>query len=147
MGAVAEGRVLALSAGAKSEGLTGFRIDFVGRGLPAHGLIIEQSLKNESSNCGEVESGWWKAGVWVLAILLIPIEKDAGGGVEIELVALLQSAPAVLVSLGIKGYLSFRGMGDVVKENEMSRFVELLRTNAVLNNGKIDILYRKARFL
>ena len=89
MGAVAVGRVIALSAGAESEGLTGFRIDFVGRGLPAHGLIIEQSLENESSNCGEVESVRWKAGGRVLAILLIRIEKDAGGGVEIELVALL----------------------------------------------------------
>ena len=83
----------------------------------------------------------------VLTILLIPIEKDPGGGVEIELVALLYRAPAVLIGLGIQGYLSFRGMSDIVKENEMSRFVELLRTNAVLNNGKIDILYRKARFL
>jgi len=52
VGAVAEGRILALSAGAKSEGLTGFRVDFVGRGLPAHRLIIEQSLENESANCG-----------------------------------------------------------------------------------------------
>ena len=31
----------------------------------------------------------WKAGGRVLTILLIPIEKDPGGGVEIELVALL----------------------------------------------------------
>ena len=42
VGAVAVGRILALSAGAESQGLTGFRIDFVRRGLPAHGLIIEQ---------------------------------------------------------------------------------------------------------
>ena len=52
VGAVAVRRVLALSAGAKSEGLTGFRIDFVGGGLPAHELIIGQSLGNESVNCG-----------------------------------------------------------------------------------------------
>ena len=103
-----------MSAGAKSEGLTGFRIDFVGRGLPAHGLIIEQSLKNESSNCGEVESGWWKAGGWVLAILLIPIEKDTGGGVEGQLVGLLKAAPTIFVGFRIQGHLSFRGMGDVV---------------------------------
>ena len=89
----------------------------------------------------------WEAGGRALAILLIPIEKDPSGGVEIELVALLQRAPAVLVGLGIQGDLGVWGMGDIVQENEMRRFVELLRTNAVLNNGKIDILYGKARFL
>ena len=83
------------------------------------------------------------AGGRVLAILLIPIEKDAGGGVEIELVALFQSAPAVLVGLGIQGYLSFRGMSDVVKENEMSRLIELFGTNAVLHQCKADICYWK----
>jgi len=31
----------------------------------------------------------WKAGGRFLVVLLIPIEKDTGGGVEIELVALL----------------------------------------------------------
>jgi len=41
VGAVAVGRVLALAAGTKSEGLTGFCIDFVGGGLPAHGTIIQ----------------------------------------------------------------------------------------------------------
>ena len=56
MGAVAVGRVLGLAAAAEGKGLTSDGIDFVGRGLPAHGLIIEQSLENESSNCGEVES-------------------------------------------------------------------------------------------
>ena len=83
MGAVAVRRVLALSTGAESEGLTGFRIDFVRRGLPAHGFIIEQPLDNGSANCGR-----WKEGGRVLPILLIPIEQDAGGGVEIKLVAL-----------------------------------------------------------
>ena len=102
MGTIAVGRVLALSAGAESEGLTGFRIDFVGRGLPAHGLIIEQSLKNESSNCGEVESGWWKAGGRFLVVLLIPIEKDAGGSIEGQLVGLLKAAPAILVCFFIE---------------------------------------------
>ena len=52
VGAVAVGGVLALPAAAESEGLTGFRIDFEGRGLPAHELIIGQSLGNESVNCG-----------------------------------------------------------------------------------------------
>ena len=56
VGAVAVGGVLALPAAAESQGLTGFRIDFEGRGLPAHGFIIEQSLENESAKCGEVES-------------------------------------------------------------------------------------------
>jgi len=52
MGAVAVGGVLALSAATESKGLAGFRIDFVGGGLPAHGLIIGQSFGNESVNCG-----------------------------------------------------------------------------------------------
>ena len=52
MGAVAEGRVLALSACAKSEGLTGFRIDFVGRGLPAHKAIIQRCLEKGSVSWG-----------------------------------------------------------------------------------------------
>ena len=85
----------------------------------------------------------WEAGGRALAILLIPIEKDPSGGVEIELVALLQRAPAVLVGLGIQGYLSFRGMSDIVKENEMSRLIELFGANAVLYDGKADICYWK----
>ena len=100
MRTVAVGRVLTLAACTESQGLTGFRIDFVRRGLPAHGLIIEQSLENESLNCGRR-----KAEGRVLAIILIPIEEDTGRGVEIELVALIQRAPAVFVSLGIQGHL------------------------------------------
>jgi len=98
-----------LSAGAKSEGLTGFRFDFVGRGLPAHVLIIGQSLENESVNCAR-----WKPGGRILPILLIPIEEDAGGGVQVELVTLLERAPAVLVGFSIQGHLSLCGMSDVV---------------------------------
>ena len=88
--------------------MTGFGIDFVGRGLPAHRLIIEQSLKIESSNCGrwKVGGGKRRACGWNLAILLIPIDKDAGGSVEIELVALIKRTPAVLIGLGIQGHLS-----------------------------------------
>ena len=52
MGAVAVGRVLGLATATESKGLAGFRVDFVGGGLPAHGLIIRQSLGNESVNCG-----------------------------------------------------------------------------------------------
>jgi len=121
VGAVAVGWVFALAAAAESEGLTRFCIDFEGRGLPAHGFIIEQSLEKESANCGR-----WKARGRILPILLIPIEKDTRGGVEIELVALLERAPEVLVGLGIQGHLSFCGMGNVVQEDEVSRFVELL---------------------
>ena len=127
-----------MSTGAESEGLTGFRIDFVRRGLPSHGFIIEQSLEKESANCGR-----WKAGVRVLPILLIPIEKDAGWYIQGQLIALFQRAPAVLVGLGIQGYLSFRGMSDIVKENEMSRLIELFGANAVLYDGKADICYWK----
>ncbi|NBS79663.1 hypothetical protein EBS57_07620, partial [bacterium] len=67
--------------------------------MPAHRLIIEQALDNGSANCGrwEVGGGKRRACGWNLAILLIPIEKDAGGSIEIELVTLLQSAPAILV--------------------------------------------------
>jgi hypothetical protein len=52
MGAVAVGRVLGLATATESKGLAGFRIDFVGGGLPAHGLIIQQLLENQSANCG-----------------------------------------------------------------------------------------------
>ena len=52
MGAVAVGRVLGLAAAAEGKGLARDSIDFVGGGLPAHGLIIGQSLGNESVNCG-----------------------------------------------------------------------------------------------
>ena len=55
-----------------------------------------------------------RRGGWVLPILLIPIEKDTGGGVEIDLVALLERAPAVLVGFSIQGHLSLCGMNDVV---------------------------------
>jgi len=121
MGAVAVGRVLGLAATAEGKRLTCDSIDFVGRGLPAHGLIIEPWLENESANCGR-----WKAGGVGLLIYLIPIEKDAGGGVERELVATLQSAPAILVSFGIQGHLGVWGMGDVVQKNEMSLFIKFL---------------------
>jgi len=97
VGAVAVGRVLGLSAGAESECLTGFRIDFVRRGLPAHGLIIGQSLENGSVNCGR-----WKAEGRVLPIFLIPIEKDAGGGVQGELVGFLKGTPPIFVRFLIK---------------------------------------------
>jgi hypothetical protein len=50
VGAVAEGWILGLSAGAEVEGLTGLGVDFVGEGLPAHGFIIQQSLKKESGS-------------------------------------------------------------------------------------------------
>ena len=49
-GAVAVGWVLDLGAAAESEGLTGFRIDLVGRGLPAYCLIFEKSRCVESAN-------------------------------------------------------------------------------------------------
>ncbi len=81
-----------------------------------------------------------------LAILLIPIEQDAGGDVEIKLVALLQSVPAALVSFCIQGHLGVWGMGDVVEEDEMSRFIELLGTDAVLSQGKADLPEGKACF-
>ena len=68
MGTVAVGGILGLATATESKGLAGFRIDFIGGGLPAHKLIIEQSLENESSNCGrwKVESGRWKveSGKW-----------------------------------------------------------------------------------
>ena len=81
MGSVAERGILGLTAGAKVEGLARLGIHFVGGGLPTHRLIIEQSLENESSNCGrwKVEGG---AGGRVLAIFLIPVDEDAGGGVQ-----------------------------------------------------------------
>jgi hypothetical protein len=59
------------------------------------------------------------------------------------LIALFQRAPAVLVGLGIQDYLSFGGMSDIVKENEMSRLIELFGANAVLDESKADICYLK----
>ena len=52
MGAVAVGRVLALSAGAESEGLTGFRIDFVRRGLPTHGSSLNSHWRKKVQTAG-----------------------------------------------------------------------------------------------
>ncbi len=77
MGAVAERGILGLTAGAKVEGLARLGIHFVGGGLPAHEFIIEQPLDNGSANCGR-----WKKGGRVLAIFLIPVDEDAGGGVQ-----------------------------------------------------------------
>ena len=42
--AVAVGRVLGLATAAKSKGLASDGIDFIGRGLPAHGTIIQRYL-------------------------------------------------------------------------------------------------------
>ena len=62
MGAVAEGWILGLSAGAEVEGLTGPGVDFVGEGLPAHRMIIRGLGKKERGNLGQVEGarrdGW-----------------------------------------------------------------------------------------
>jgi hypothetical protein len=44
----------------------------------------------------------WNAGGRVLTILLIPIEKDTGGGVEGQLVGLLKAAPAKFVRFFIE---------------------------------------------
>jgi hypothetical protein len=59
VGAVAVGRVLGLATAAKGKGLASDGIDLVGRGLPAHEIIIEQALENESANCAR-----WKVEVW-----------------------------------------------------------------------------------
>jgi hypothetical protein len=142
VGAVAVRRVLALSAVAESEGLTGFRIDFERRGLPAHGFIIEQSWENESANCGR-----WKEGGRVLPILLIPIEKDAGGGVEGQLVGLLKAAPAIFVRFFIEGDICLRCMTEVVQQNKVGRFIKLFRLNAVLDEGKTNLGEGEASFL
>ena len=97
MGTVAVGGILGLATATESKGLAGFRIDFVRRGLPAHEFIIEQPLEKESANCGR-----WKAGGRFLVVLLIPIEKDTGGGVEGQLVGLLKAAPAIFVRFFIE---------------------------------------------
>ena len=44
----------------------------------------------------------WKAGGRVLTILLIPIEKDTGGGVEGQLEGLHKAAPAIFVRFFIE---------------------------------------------
>ena len=104
MRAVTVGGVLALSAAAESEGLTGFRIDFVGGGLPAHGTIIRCKFEKGSVSWGRWKAGdgSWKAGGRFLVVLLIPIEKDTGGVVEGELVGLLKGTPPIFVRFFIK---------------------------------------------
>ena len=99
MGAVAVGRVLGLATAAEGKGLASDGIDLVRRGLPAHELIIQQLLENQSANCGRWNAGGgsWKAGGRFLEVLLIPIEKNAGGSIEGQLVGLLKAAPAIFV--------------------------------------------------
>ena len=50
VGAVAVGWVFGLAAGAEVEGLAGLGVDLVGKGLPGHLLIIQQSLEKESGS-------------------------------------------------------------------------------------------------
>jgi hypothetical protein len=68
----------------------------------------------------------------------IPIQQDAGGGVELELVALLEGAPAVIVGLRVEGDLFLGGFNKVVEKNKVGRFVKLPRADAVLGQGKLD---------
>jgi hypothetical protein len=59
---------------------------------------MERSSNVNSKKEAQVGAGgWWKAGGRFLAVLLIPIEKDTGGGVEGQLVGLLKAAPAIFV--------------------------------------------------
>lgn len=109
MRAVTVGGVLALSAAAESEGLTGFRIDFVGGGLPAHGMIIQCKFEKGSVSWGRWNAGGgsWKAGGRSLVVLLIPIEEDTGRSIEGQLVGLLKAAPAILVCFVIESDICF----------------------------------------
>ena len=56
VGSVAVGRVLALPTGAEIEGLSGLGVNFEGKGLPTHGIIIQQALEIERGSWDEVES-------------------------------------------------------------------------------------------
>ena len=48
-------------------------------------------------------------------LLFIPIQQDAGGGVQLELVALLESAPAVVVGFGVESDFFLGGLGEIVE--------------------------------
>jgi hypothetical protein len=58
VGAVTVGRILGLATRAKVEGLPGLGVDLVGKGLPAHGIIIQQSLEKRKRKLGL--GGKWK---------------------------------------------------------------------------------------
>lgn len=81
-----------------------------------------------------------------LAILFIPIEQDARGGVEGELIALFYRAPTILIRFCVEDDCRLGSGGKVVKEDEVGWFVELLRKDAVLNKGKFNFLYGKSCF-
>ena len=81
-----------MATAAEGKGLASDGIDFVRRGLPAHGTIIQCSFEK-----GSVSWGRWNAGGRFLVVLLIPIEKDTGGSIKGQLVGLLKAAPAIFV--------------------------------------------------
>ena len=50
-----------------------------------------------------------------------PIQQDAGGGVQLELVALLESAPTVVVGFGVESDFFLGGLGEIVEEDKVGR--------------------------
>ena len=82
-----------------------------------------------------------------LAIFLIPIDQEAGGGVEIKLVALLQGAPAILIGLRVEGDCRLGSGGEVIKEDEVGWFIKLFGSDTILGKGKLDVGESKVSFL
>ena len=79
-------------------------------------------------------------------LVFVPIQEDARGGVEVELVAFLEGAPAMVIGLGVKDDLLLRSSGEVVEEDKVGRLVELLGADAVLGEGEFDPADLKAGF-
>ena len=52
-------------------------------------------------------------------VRFIPIQQDAGGGVELELVALFEGAPTVIIGFGVEGDLFLGGFREVVEEDKV----------------------------
>ena len=68
----------------------------------------------------------------------IPIQQDASGGVEFELVTLLESTPTVVVSLRVEDDFRLWSSGEIIEEDKVGGSVKLLGADAVLGQGKLD---------
>ena len=56
----------------------------------------------------------------------IPIQQNAGRGVDFKLVAFLEGAPAIVVGFRVQSDLILGGFGQIVQQDKVGGFVELL---------------------
>ena len=54
------------------------------------------------------------------------------------MVALLESAPTVVVGFGVESDFFLGGLGEIVEEDKVGGFVEFLGADAVLSQGEFD---------